>query len=227
MNPAGASLWVPSSSAPPLAAGDLHLWRFPLDASPDDLPFLQKFLSADELQRAARLLDRRKAQDFIVGRGRLRQILAAYLAADPAQIVFSYGSHGKPTLQSPSATSLTFNLSHSGAWALLAVARGMEVGVDLERIDPALDYAALAARFFTAAENALLLAAPEAQRRRRFYRLWTRKEALFKGQGQGFSGAVKGAEGDWQLQSFWLGPGYVGTVASAGEIQTLRRWQVG
>ena len=215
-------------SAPPvtrsLLPGEVHLWRIPLTISPEEISLLHTLLSTDELQRAERLLDRRKAQDFIVGRGRLRQILGFYLSADPPAIALACGKHGKPALTS---NALQFNLSHSGAWAILALHADAAIGVDLERIDPALDYAALAARFFTAHENALLLATPMAQRRRRFYRLWTRKEALLKGQGQGFSVAAKEAEGDWQCQAFWLGPGYVGSVACAGEIQTLRRWQVG
>lgn len=218
------TLWPAPPATPSLPPGELHLWRIPLTPSAEEISLLHTLLAIDELQRADRLLDRRKAQEFIVGRGRLRQILGFYLSADPAAIALTCGKHGKPALTS---NALQFNLSHSGAWAVVALRVDAAVGVDLERIDPALDYAALAARFFTAAENALLLAAPVAQRRRRFYRLWTRKEALLKGQGQGFSVSAEGAEGDWQCQAFWLGPGYVGTVACAGEIQTLRRWQGG
>ena len=217
-------LWPAPPVTRSLPSGEVHLWRIPLTTSAEEFSLLHTLLVADELQRADRLLDRRKAQDFIVGRGRLRQILGFYLSADPVAIALTCGKYGKPALTS---NALQFNLSHSGDWAILALRADAAIGVDLERIDPALDYAALAARFFTSAENALLLAAPPAQRRRRFYRLWTRKEALLKGQGQGFSGAVKEEAGDWRMQSFWLGPGYVGTVACAGEIQTLRRWQVG
>lgn len=218
------TLWPSPPATLFLPPGEVHLWRFPLTSSAEEFPLLQTLLAVDELRRAERLLDRRKAQDFIVGRGRLRQIIGAYLHADPVAVVFTYGSHGKPTL---AGNSLQFNLSHSGAWVLLALRADVAVGVDLEKIDPALDYAALAARFFTAAENVLLLAAPPAQRRRRFYRLWTRKEALLKGQGRGFFVSAEKEAGDWRLQSFWVAAGYVGAVASAGEIEILRRWQVG
>jgi 4'-phosphopantetheinyl transferase len=101
------------------------------------------------------------------------------------------------------------------------------IGVDLEKIDPALDFAVLATRFFTAAENADLLAAAPQRQRRRFYRLWTRKEALLKGQGQGFTASAVMEEGQWSLRSFWLAPGYVAAIACAGEMQELRRWQAG
>ncbi|PKN11647.1 MAG: 4'-phosphopantetheinyl transferase [Deltaproteobacteria bacterium HGW-Deltaproteobacteria-4] len=216
------TLWPAPPVTRSLPPGEVHLWRIPLTISSEEISLLHTLLCADEWQRAKRLLDRRKAQDFIVGRGRLRQILASYLHSDPVAIEFTCGMHGKPALTS---NALQFNLSHSGAWAVLALRADAAVGVDLERIDPALDYAALAARFFTSAENELLLAAPTAQRRRRFYRLWTRKEALLKGQGRGFSVSAEQEAGDWRLQSFWIAPGYVGTVACAGEIPTLRRWQ--
>jgi 4'-phosphopantetheinyl transferase len=215
------TLWPAPPAAPLLLPGEVQLWRFPLATAGVALSVLKSLLSPDELQRAGRLLDAQKAQAFIVGRGRLRQILAAYRQCDPAAIAFSYGGDGKPAL--PPSSPLHFNLSHSGAWAVLALSRGGEVGVDIERIDPCLDYEGLAARFFSGAEQKRLLAAPWPRRRRSFYRLWTRKEALLKGQGRGFSGGVVAREG-WKLRPFWLGPGYVGAIACAGEMPALRRF---
>lgn len=223
MTPAGRSLWIPSSLPPQLAAGEVHLWRFPLDPFPHDLHSLQRLLSLDEQQRAARLLDPRKAQAFIVARARLRQILASYLSVDPAQISFTYGEQGKPALLSP-ATILTFNLSHSGDLALLAVAQGMEVGVDIEKIEPSLDYQRLAARFFSSEENAALMAAPKARRRRMFYRLWTKKEAQLKGAGGGFSAPPGRTSVRWSTRTFWLGRGYVAALASIASIGSVRRF---
>ena len=218
------TLWPSPPAVPLLPPGEVHLWRFPLVCSSVVFPSLKTLLSPDELRRAERLLDARKAQAFIVGRGRLRQILGAYLQSDPATIDFAYGRAGKPGLYNPRET-LHFNLSHAGDWGVLALSSASALGADLEKIDLDLDYAALAARFFTAAENADLLAAAPQRQRRRFYRLWTRKEALLKGQGRGFTASAGTEEGQWQLRSFWLGPGYVGTVACAGEIRALRRWQ--
>lgn len=223
MKAAGDSRWIPTSSAPQLAAGEVHLWRFPLQCSPALLPTLTRTLSADELQRGARLLDPRKAASFIVARARLRQILSSYLAVDPAQISFTYGEQGKPALLVPPSV-LTFNLSHSGAWALLAVAQGVEIGVDLEQIDPLLAYERLAARFFSPEENAALLATPQVRRRREFYRLWTRKEALLKGVGGGFSVPLERTPAGWSTRSFWLGRGYVAALASIGSIGAVRRF---
>ena len=214
------TLWPVPPGPPLLPPGEVHLWRFPLASSDVASPLLKSLLSADEVRRAERLLDPQKAQAFIVGRGRLRQILGAYRQCEPAALDFAYGANGKPALDA----SLHFNLSHSGDWAVLAVTSGVAIGVDLEQIDPALDYERLAARFFSVAEKAHLHAASPARRRRSFYRLWVRKEALLKGQGRGFAAAEGAEERGWQLRSFWFGPGYVGAIACAGEVRALRRF---
>jgi 4'-phosphopantetheinyl transferase len=110
----------------------------------------------------------------------------------------------------------------------------MEVGVDIEEIDPALDFERLAAQFFTSAENALLRGVSPARRRRAFYRMWTRKEAWLKGMGWGFSvpprsvGLLeRGPRGDaaWWVRSFPLGRGFLGALAVAGEVGVVRRWE--
>ena len=48
----------------------------------------------------------------------------------------------------PRRAEIRFNLSHSREMALLAVARDVEVGVDIERVRPLQEYAAIAERFF-------------------------------------------------------------------------------
>ena len=224
MNGGGASLWLAPPLSPSLTRGEVHLWRFPLTTSMPELAALQSLLAADEAQRAVRLLDPHKAQAFIVGRGRLRQILGAYLQCDPAALDFAYNRNGKPAL---AGKSLHFNLAHSGAWAVLALAADVELGVDIEMIDPLLDHERLAAQYFSDAERAALATVAMPRRRRVFYRLWTRKEALLKGQGRGFTASAVVEERVWQLRSFWLAPGYVAAIACAGGIEALRRWQVG
>lgn len=77
-------------------------------------------------------------------RGALRVLLARYLDADPRELRFVLGDHGKPRLESEQPETwreggsgpdedLRFNLSHSGELMLLAVTEGREVGVDVER----------------------------------------------------------------------------------------------
>lgn len=218
------TLWLPPPLVSVLSPGELHLWRFPLVPLPANLSSLQKILCAAESTRAARLLDRQKGGKFLLCRARLRQILATYLQCAPARIEFSYGLYGKPELAGRAGEHLHFNLSHAGEWAVLAVSAAAPLGVDIERIDPLLDYGKLAARFFAAAEQRELAAVAQERRRRVFYRLWTRKEARLKGEGKGFSAPAMVEEGAWQVRTFWLAPGYVAAVASGAAIASMERW---
>ena len=221
--------WQDPPSQPELTAESVHLWRFPL-ISQDSLEHL---LDEEELQRARRLRIPEKARAFIVGRARLRQILASYLDLDPQTLRFTYGPSGKPALVGTSVPA--FNLAHAGNWGLCAVAKEGEVGVDIETLDSELDYARLAERFFSTTEKKWLQESPVWRRRRHFFRIWTRKEAWLKGKGGGFSdpdqdigfahlGGSYTSDGTWWLRSFPVGRHYLATLALPQEFSLLQRW---
>ena len=145
-------------------------------------------LSADETARAARFRFDRDRQHFIAGRAALRRILARYLDRDPAALRFAYGPAGKPALGgAPQGEDIRFNLSHSAGQALLAVARGRALGVDLEALRMSDDLPAVAKRFFARGELSALASIPQALYAQAFFACWTRKEALLKAYGGGLS----------------------------------------
>lgn len=109
----------------------------------------------------------------------LRLVLSRYLGEGPEAIALRRGEHGKPEL-AEAPERLSFNLSHSGALALVAVTRGREIGVDLERIDSSRDLLALADRALDTAAAAAVRAAASADRPTAFYEAWVRHEALVK-----------------------------------------------
>lgn len=223
--------WQDPPSKPELTAEAVQLWRFPLDC-PDSLEYL---LEEEELQRARRLRVPCKARAFVVARARLRQILASYLDLAPKDLRFQYGPFGKPVLDGQSSAALAFNLAHSGRWGLCAVTKGIEVGVDVERVDRELDYDKLAAGFFSARERAWLQAGSPQRRRRQFFRIWTRKEAWLKGKGGGFSdpdqdiGPVHLAgsytyDGTWWLKSIPVDRQSLAALALSRECSVVQRW---
>jgi 4'-phosphopantetheinyl transferase len=161
----------------------IDLWTWPLEASRRETAALEVVLSADERRRAASFVFEADRRRFVVGRGRLRQILSRYVALPPEALRFRYGAHGKPAL-SPARPAPCFNLSHSGGLAALAIA-GCDVGIDIEKVRP-VD-GAVAERFFSARENAALRGLHGADWRDAFYRCWTRKEAVVKALGKGLS----------------------------------------
>jgi 4'-phosphopantetheinyl transferase len=174
------------------------------------------------------------------GRAPLRVVLASYLGISAEYVGLVDGPHGRPELDIAHDRSLAFNWSHSGEHAVIAVARGIQPGIDLERVRPRSRALELARRFFTAEEAAALAALPEATRGEVFLEYWTAKEAVLKALGRGiafgldrlglarrdgqlqlasFAGEDLGA---WQLRPLRLGPSFVAALAWRGGVRRVR-----
>lgn len=106
-----------------------------------------------------------------------RQLLSLYLGVDESTVRFERGVYGKPRVP---GDPLRFNLSHCGEWAMLAVSRSLELGIDLQGPRPALNKPWFADRICTPRERAALGATPAPSE---LLRLWTRKEAVIKARG--------------------------------------------
>ena len=164
----------------------VEVWRAQLAVSAAESERLAMLLSRDEHARAARFQFARDRNRYIAGRGMLRVLLGNYVDAAPSDIAFATNAHGKPAL-TDAALGVHFNLAHSGDVAIFAFARDRIVGVDIESLDRAVDYDALAQRFFSARECAELQTLPRAARGRAFLTCWTCKEAVAKAIGRGLS----------------------------------------
>jgi len=175
----------PAICAQPAIAG-CSLWTVELDVLPaqDALAIL----ADDELARMNRFHFERDRRRFASGRAALRWLLGSVLDRDPASLRFSTGAHGKPSLGDD--PQLAFNLSHSGASAIIAIdpaRRHRAVGVDLELRREVPDALALAQSCFDDGEQQALAACSGVVRDEAFLRGWTRKEACLKAAGTGFS----------------------------------------
>jgi 4'-phosphopantetheinyl transferase len=178
---------MPEPGPPPLARDEIHLVAATLELSAVTLGELELTLSPDELERADRFVTAALRASFIAARGLLRWVLAAYLDTGAASLRFRYGTNGKPALD---PAELSFNLSHSHGALLVAVTRGREIGVDIERVRNEVDHQAIARTVFSPGELAALARLPTDSRARAFFRCWTRKEAFIKGRGDGLSLAL-------------------------------------
>ncbi|MDA0746277.1 MAG: 4'-phosphopantetheinyl transferase superfamily protein [bacterium] len=235
--------WLPGPEIPVLQDGTVHVWRFPLALSEEDVAGLRARLSKDEITRADRFVFPEHRRRFTVARGVLRTVLARYLAVDPAEMCFEYGSHGKPFL---AGHDLHFNLSHSGGLGLLALVRGQRIGADVEQIREKVRHEQIANRFFSSGEVEALGRLPQPQRVVAFFTCWTRKEAYIKAIGEGLSCPLDrfdvsvvpgepaellcvrgdpGATTQWTMRALDLGPGYVGAVVVEGKVCKLQSWQ--
>jgi 4'-phosphopantetheinyl transferase len=168
-----------------LDVAEVHLWQASLDGRPADI--FESFLSADELNRANRFHFTADRTHFIVARGLLRNLLAAYLGINCTELRFSYGAKGKPFLLLDGQTQINFNLSHSHGRAAFAFSRGRELGVDLEYVKEDFEAELVANQFFSRSEVLALRAVPAELRNQAFFNCWTRKEAYIKARGEGLS----------------------------------------
>lgn len=173
---------------------DIELWQTRLHKGAARIQKLVALLAPDELQRAARLRSPDDRRRFTVSRGMLRQLLGHYLGVAPADLVFGYGSRGKPGLKCNHG--LHFNLAHSGERAAYAVSAAGPVGIDIEYVERKIEFERVARRFFAPNELAALTKLPTARRRRAFFRLWTAKEAVIKATGKGLAQALDAFEID-------------------------------
>jgi 4'-phosphopantetheinyl transferase len=239
--------WRSPPEALVLGRNEVHVWQATLNQAPSQIQSFQHNLAADEQARAERFYFERDRDHFVVARGVLRAILGGYLNRAPECLTFCYGSHGKPVLaEEAGGDAIRFNVSHSYGMALYAVARGREVGIDLERIRFDLAVAEIAERFFSRREAAMLRALPTAAQYQAFFRCWTRKEAYVKARREGLSlpfdqfdlspvpaesDAAPGTQPDpsetsrWSLQELTPAPGYVAALAVEGHGWRLSCWQ--
>lgn len=236
-------LWHAAPTALSLPHGEAHLWRISLARSPAESQALEALLSADERERARRYRFSHDRARFVAGRGMLRLLLARYSGGEPGELRFSYGPYGKPVLSAEAGMdALSFNLAHADDLALLAVARGRSVGVDLERVRADLASEGVAAQVFTPLELSTLPAAEPARRLALFYCYWTRKEAYLKAHGAGLSRDpraidVSGASGQppslciddgatrWFVQDLYPAKSYAAALAVDGAPPRLVCWQ--
>jgi len=121
------------------------------------------------------------------GREPLLALLAGYLGIAPDEVRLVAHEHGRPALDPAHGGALDFNWSHSGELALVALARGIAPGVDLEQRRTRANALEIAQRFFTAEEAAWLGTLDEAERRTAFLELWTAREAVLKALGRGLA----------------------------------------
>jgi len=189
--------------------GEIHVWRIELDtiaevSLPPPLP--------DETERAGRFAKAELRDRYLQSHRALRAILSSVTGAAPRIAV---AANGKPWL--PDTPQWRFNLSHSRGLALAAVARDVEVGVDVEYLRAERDWEAIVERFFPASAAAEFFAGAEEDRGRQFFRLWTRLEAMWKALGVGLQGASQEIEGAWTIAELELGAGIAGAVAAPAE----------
>lgn len=174
--------------------------------------------------------------DAVAAHASRDRILAAALGGTGSALPIRTDAFGKPDLLH---AGIGFNLAHSGAVALLALAAGLALGVDVEQRRRIRRRQALLARCFGPAERDAIAAAndPEAA----LLRCWAAKEAVVKAIGRGIAYGLTAIElaldadgwprlarldgpaaaPDWQLTAFEPAPEHVAALAWRGGSRHL------
>lgn len=210
--------WIPCGAPPALHDGVVHLWYAELDVGETVHARLADVTSEEERARARRLRVAATARRFLAARGALRTLLGAYLGCPPGAVPLPAGGSEKPCLLEPGVPTLRFNVSHSESHALIAVARGIEIGVDIECGARLHANDRLARRYFSDRERDLLDALDGRGRKHAALELWTRKEAIVKARGAGVYRS--------DLRALELGLGTDGGWLEIPDPSTGNRWSV-
>jgi len=201
-----------------LGLNEVHCWRF--DSSDFAAEELASVLSEDERDRARRFAFERDRVDYVVCRGLLRNLLAAYGLGSACALTFSYTVRGKPVLTLDCDPPIEFNVAHSRGTGLIGLGYGVTIGVDVEMVRPVDNFWSLAATCFATEELAELAALPAGLQTQAFYAGWTRKEALIKATGEGLSRPLHSL-------AVTIGPGVPPHVIRFdGDPNPTERWRV-
>ncbi len=140
------------------------------------------FLSEPERAVCAGLRFAKRRADWLLGRWTAKQLLcsrADYAELPLAEITVDNEPGGAPYYRvDGERLPLCLSISHRGGRALCALSDTHTVGVDLERIEAREP--AFVGDFFTASENALVQAAPAADRDLWVTLIWSVKESALK-----------------------------------------------
>jgi 4'-phosphopantetheinyl transferase len=144
---------------------------------------LAKLLDAHESERAAAFRFEADRQAFVVAHALRRLALACAVGADPGDLRFTIGLHGRPLLVGADAGTPAFSLTRSRGLVACAVGNLPSLGVDVETVRPGLP-PSLLEPFVTPARGASFLdGEPD------LFMQWTALEAFWKARGTGLSSA--------------------------------------
>lgn len=191
--------------------GRVRLWWVPV--GPARVGAWEDLLTEDERARAASYRRPADRAAFAARRAGLRLLLAAELGAAPLEVRFGADGLGRPRLENPRGSDLTFSVSSRGAWAAIALGRGVDVAVDLEQLVD-LPFDELAAYALGPDEREAIRGSRDP--RRAFFEAWTRFEALVKLEGRGLAAALaERVGGAAEVANVPAPEGYVAALAVA------------
>jgi 4'-phosphopantetheinyl transferase len=165
-----------------LAPREAHVWIVPLEGMPALPRHALESLSAEELERAERIIEPVMRDRFRNSRAALRALLSTCTGTVPAELAFGRTGRGKPVLLS--GRSIDFSISHSRGLAVVAVA-ACPTGVDVEHLRTPLHLERTARRILHPETVAVLAGLDDRPLIEAFIGAWTLREAHVNAVGGG------------------------------------------
>jgi len=144
----------------------------------------QEILSPTEHQRLSGMHEGARPA-FVTARTMLRAALGDYMGLTPKAVPLIQEGAGRVFIEGFADDEPPFySVSHTGGAedgiAAVAVAETCPIGLDIQQVDPTVDWCRVAERRFPIEEWALLSAMPEKEGRMLFFTLWAIKESFVK-----------------------------------------------
>jgi 4'-phosphopantetheinyl transferase len=203
-----------------LPAGTVGLWLLDLADPGWDEEAAAAVLTAPERARAAAAVPSVRRRRVLM-RAALRRVLGDLLDTPPRRVALD-GAGSRPHLP---AGDLDASCSASGWVGLLAVGRGVRIGVDVQRHRDCEARQAGEEGWLADAELRALDGLPDGERLPAVTRCWTQKEAVLKGDGVALRRAparvvtpvaAEGWVGPWWLTGVPVPDGHVASLAVHG-----------
>lgn len=161
----------------------------------------QEILSPTEHTRLAKMhVGARPA--FVTARTMLRAALGEYMGLTPSAVPLQQEGAGRVFIEGFADEEPPFySVSHTGGAedgiAAVAVAETCPIGLDIQQVDPVVNWRRIAERRFPAEEWTLLSAMPDEEGRMLFFTLWAIKESFVKMEDGNLMAYLRGVELDF------------------------------
>ncbi len=152
-----------------------------------DTDIIRQCLSSDEIIKAQNIKNSKAKELFCLRKGIKRIIHGKKLNILPQTVKYQQTAYGKPFIYNDELQKLHFNISHSKEYLLVGTSSNTHIGVDIEKLNPAIKHSVVAASIFTPDETALYESYSQTDKLRSFYKAWVQKEAVSKALGVGIS----------------------------------------
>lgn len=157
-----------------------------LDGSDAAQKVSRESLDAYEESRIEKYRFQEDKNRFLYARVIVRSVLASVLGCHPRDVPLKVDT-GRPFIDPEVGLDIRFSISHAADAVLVSFRRDIETGIDIERHRGFDNIKDVARRVMTDTEHEQFRRLQGAESVSAFYRLWSRKEAVLKLMGTGFS----------------------------------------